>query len=97
MPPAHTNTDCISSLSYHVPLHKHRPPIPTHFPYTTLFRSTAGNNEANKTSPETTTLEDTVAPSSGATSAQLDNTGTIAVDAHAKDASPSSELGSAHV
>src|SRR5213076_2187959 len=32
--------------------------------------------------------------SSGATSAQLDNTGTIAVDAHANDSSPSSGLAS---
>src|SRR5207237_7608215 len=34
-------------------------------------------------------------PSSGATTAQLDNTGTIAVDAHATDASPSSGVTSA--
>ena len=37
-------------------------------------------------SRETSTLEDTVSPSSGATSAQFDSSGTIAVDAHASDA-----------
>src|SRR5258705_14014536 len=37
---------------------------------------------------------DAVAPGSGATTAQLDNSGTIAVNAHASDASPSSGVSS---
>src|SRR5205085_1555060 len=46
-------------------------------------------------SPHTFTVKiDTLAPSSAATSAALDNSGTIAVEAHAADASPSSGLAS---
>src|SRR5205085_176178 len=51
----------------------------------------AGNTETTHTF---TIKTDTAAPSSAATSAQLDNTGTIAVDAHAKDAAPSSGVSS---
>src|SRR5213076_2501147 len=81
-------------FSYHVPLDENGHPVNGSYSFYTIAHDSAGNDEAAKTSAETTTLEDTVAPSSGATSAQLDNTGTIAVDAHAKDASPSSGVAS---
>src|SRR5207248_7045332 len=51
----------------------------------------AGNTESTHTF---TVKLDTAAPSSGATSAQFDNTGTSSVDAHATDASPSSGVSS---
>src|SRR5207248_10007878 len=46
------------------------------------------------TTTSATFLKDTVNPSSSATSPPYDNTGTIAVDAHASDPSPSSGLAS---
>ncbi|HEY4428994.1 MAG TPA: chitobiase/beta-hexosaminidase C-terminal domain-containing protein, partial [Solirubrobacteraceae bacterium] len=49
----------------------------------------AGNSESAHVF---TVKIDTATPSSGATSGQFDNSGTIAVDAHAADASPSSGL-----
>src|SRR5205085_481999 len=82
---AHTNSDGSSSFNYPVPVDESNHPVNGSYSFYTIAHDTAGNNETSKTSADTTTLEDTVAPSSGATSAQLDNTGTIAVDAHAKD------------
>ncbi|HMC72391.1 MAG TPA: chitobiase/beta-hexosaminidase C-terminal domain-containing protein, partial [Mycobacteriales bacterium] len=79
---AHTNSDGSSSFNYTATVNGD-------YSFYTIAHDSAGNSEAAKTSGETTTLEDTVAPTSGATSAQFDNSGTIAVDAHAKDASPS--------
>src|SRR5204862_79223 len=72
---AHTNNDGSSSFSYHVPLDENGHPVNGDYSFYTISHDTAGNDEANKTSAEATTLEDTIAPSSGATSAQLDNTG----------------------
>jgi Chitobiase/beta-hexosaminidase C-terminal domain/Bacterial Ig-like domain len=91
---AHTNTDGSSSFNYHVPQDEGKQPVNGSYGFYTIAHDGAGNDEATKSSAESTTLEDTVAPSSGATSAQLDNTGTIAVDAHAADASPSSGVAS---
>jgi len=90
---AHTNTDGSSSFNYTVPTSSGKP-VNGNYSFYTIAHDTAGNNEAAKSAAETTTLEDTVAPTSGATSAQLDNSGTIAVNAHAADASPSSGVSS---
>ena len=77
-----------------MPLDENNHPVNGSYSFYTVAHDAAGNDEAAKTSAETTTLEDTAAPSSGATAAQLDNTGTIVVDAHAGDASPSSGVAS---
>ena len=91
---AHTNSDGSSAFNYTVPLDENEKPVNGDYSFYTIAHDNAGNDEAAKTSAESTTLEDTVAPGSGATSAQLDDTGTIAVDAHASDASPSSGVAS---
>jgi len=78
---AHTNTDGSSSFSYHVPTASGSP-VNGNYSFYTITHDNAGNNETSKTTADTTTLEDTTPPTSGATSAALDNSGTIAVDAH---------------
>src|SRR5207253_2301050 len=89
---AHTNTDGSSSFNYHVPLDEGKHSVNGNYSFYTIAHDNAGNDAATKSTAESTTLEDTVAPTSGATSSQLDNTGTIAVDAHAADASASSAV-----
>src|SRR5205823_3053362 len=70
---AHTNSDGSSSFNYHVPLDENNHPVNGSYSFYTLALHAALPIETGKTSADTTTLEDTVAPSSGATSALLDN------------------------
>src|SRR5207248_2892368 len=90
---AHTNSDGRARKSDAEATTEGKP-VNGSYAFYTIAHDKAGNDEAAKSSAETTTLEDTAAPSSGATSAQFDNTGTISVDAHASDASPSSGVAS---
>src|SRR5207237_39684 len=87
---AHTNSDGSSSFNYHVPLDENNHPVNGSYSFYTVAHDAVGNDETSKTSAETTTLADTFPSTTLSRSALLDNTGTIAVDAHAKDASPSS-------
>src|SRR5205085_685379 len=93
---AHTNSDGSSSFSYTVPT-KEGKPVNGSYSFYTIAHDKAGNDEGAKSAAESSTLEDTVAPSSSATSPQVDNSHKIAVDAHASDTSPSSGLASLYL
>src|SRR5205807_2624189 len=80
-------------FNYTVPTTEGKPDNGSYAFYTSAHDK-AGNDEAAKSTAETTRLEATAPGSSGAASAQFDNTGTISVDAHASDASPSSGVAS---
>ncbi|HEX5224171.1 MAG TPA: PxKF domain-containing protein, partial [Solirubrobacteraceae bacterium] len=58
---AHTNSDGSSSFSYAVPVSEGRP-VNGSYSFYTVAHDKAGNDEAAKTSGETSTLEDTVKP-----------------------------------
>src|SRR5207244_3645117 len=91
---AHTNSDGSSSFNYQVPLDENNHPVNGNYSFYTIAHDAAGNDEAAKSSAETTTLEDTVKPGSQATAPATNNQPTITVSYSASDHSPSSGLAS---